>query len=63
MLIEIPNRIVEKLRAWNLERQNHSLDRLYVLALLLALVSKDEIRGGNIDEDVLRFIRGMNENF
>lgn len=58
-MIEISSRVIQRLRAWNQDRQNQSLDRLYALALLLVLVSCDDIRAGNIDEDVLRFIRGM----
>lgn len=59
MLIEISYRVIDRLREWNEDRANNNFDRLYVLALLLVLVSKDDIRRSNIDQNVIAFIRQL----
>lgn len=59
MLVEISHRVIERLRQWNEDRENKHFDRLYVLALLLVLVPKDDICRSNIDQNVLNFIRDL----
>lgn len=58
-MVEISHRVIEKLRTWNEEKENIHLDRLYTLALLLVLASKDDIQRSSVNEEVLNFIRGM----
>lgn len=60
MFVEISHQVVEKLKTWNSDKENSSLDRHFVLALLLVLVSKDDISNGTISDEVVGFIRGMN---
>lgn len=58
-MVEISHQVIEKLRTWNLKRENSELDRNFVLTLLLVLVSKDDICHSAISTEVLDFITGM----
>lgn len=59
MLVEISHHVIDRLREWNKDRANKNFDRSYVLALLLVLVSKDDICQSNINQDVTMFIRDL----
>lgn len=58
---EIPHSVIKQLIEWNTnapENSNIDIDRRFVQALLLILLSKDQIMANNIPKHVLEFIRG-----
>lgn len=59
-LFEIPDAVLKKFEVWNTPPQDKSdeIDKRFVLALLLVLVSENDILNGNISQDALTFISG-----
>lgn len=55
--MEIPFKVIEKLSDWNKVPLNQSIDRNFILALLLILVEKEDITKKNISESVREFIQ------
>lgn len=63
MKFEIPIDAIDTFRTWNAEplKQNRSCDKLMVEALILILVTPDDITKGLVNDEVREFIHGFLE--
>lgn len=58
-IIEIPNLVLNKIEVWNREmRHSIEIDRKVVLAVLMSLVTSENIKSSKICADVINIIHG-----